>query len=154
MSATSKMVILLFSITSSFSWSTLPSVFLTYVPSVQHFNRHHIASEHWIPIKNSCSSLSLLPRSNVWHFRSFCSIFTQFKEEFDVDMMLYQVLHFPGMPKSQAEQHTLTLNKTHSLITCTKVSFQTGNGSAEVYIYLRTEVCASNSRSSHGQPRN
>jgi hypothetical protein len=65
----------------------------------------------------------------VQHFKSFHSIFPQFKVKFDADTPFFQVCHFVGTPKLQAEQNTLVHNKTslsnHSAL------FQGGSDSAE-----------------------
>jgi hypothetical protein len=103
MSAISQIVILLFVIINSFTQSTFSSVLLTDGCS------KHMTYTTWKITQNLCPSHYLLSKSYVHHFSSFSSTFLQFNLKLHTNILLFQVCHFLGMPKSLKEQHTLVL---------------------------------------------
>lgn len=65
------------------------------------------------PLKNLCSSHSMLLRRYFQHLRSVCSIFAPYKAKSDTKMLFFQVYHFMHTPNSQMD-HTLVLDKTYA----------------------------------------
>jgi hypothetical protein len=92
------------------------------------FSRGHTTSELGKPIKNLCSSQSLLSRRYLQCFRSFCNTYPQFRATVNANTLLLAVCHFLCTPQSHVEQHTMTYY--YPTIIHTTVLFRKGNGLA------------------------
>lgn len=94
---TSRIVNLLFSWQSTFTWSTFPSGLLADGrPSVQ-----------TSVLPTVCS-----PKATFDILIDSVAFFPQFRVKFDADMLFFLGCHFLGMPKSWMQQHTCVLNTT------------------------------------------
>jgi hypothetical protein len=115
MLATSQIVILLFSRTSSFTQPTFLFVLLV------GGSPKHLASSAEIilllnlrDLKKKLASFHCLPsKCHFLHFECFCSIFLSlFMVNFYGDKWFFEVCHFLGIPESKMEQNPRTLKKT------------------------------------------
>jgi hypothetical protein len=75
------------------------------------FNIWHTTCEVGKALRNLYPSHCLLSRSYFQYFDCCCRIFLQFRAKYNADMLLFQICHFLGMPKSWME-HTCVFNKT------------------------------------------
>ena len=132
MLATSRMVILLFSKTSSFPQSITASAVL-----ISGSSKQSASSTEVMPLwdlenhgKNLCSVHCLLSKSQFSYFKVPTAFFP-FKTKFYADTLIFQICNFLGMQKSQMNNIHLYLISQYPTFAHATALFQAVNDSAD-----------------------
>lgn len=140
MLASSQKMILLCLRTCSFIPCTFSLFYLAmHAMAFSMFGIHHTVSKFGKPLKNLWSSHCLHSKSYFQHFKSFSSIFPQFKAKFYADMLFFPVCQILDTPTCNEQDST---QQSHML---QPSSMQEMLQHMLLFLHLAAEVHASNS---------